>query len=381
MLIRISSCLKNEVIKNAKGVEINIKKWYNVLTTLFSHWGDFLKKTNMKQKQWLLAKSAKAIKRLQKKNRIRKPVSNQANSGTRTTTLKSAHKNKIVAPEKFGMMDNIDETLQFFGRVKETLKKLKVNESIYFDLSKVQVVSADAIMYLIATIRNTKRINALKIRCAGNAPSNPEARQKFLQSGFYDYVSSSVTTNNIYTDHIKIKAGKEAEPVLAGEICDFVHSLTGLSIVDTKFLFPMIIELMTNTKQHAYNSVSSMDNNWYIYVEDRGDSLKFIFLDTGVGIPKTIRTKFGEKIISILSNSDAYFIASALRGEFRSETRLDYRGKGLPEIYNRITSAKIEKFAIVSGQGKCVIDESGAIVEIPLKNALNGTLLSWNLKK
>ena len=344
-------------------------------------WGDFLKKISAKQKRWLLAKSAKAIKQLQKKNRRRIAPYNKSNTGVRTANVKEMHKNKVEAPVRFGMMDNIDETLQFFKNVKDTLKKLRVNDKIYFDLSKVEVVSADAIMYLIATIRNTRRINAFKIHCSGNAPINPEARKKFEQSGFYDYVSSSVKTNTNYVDHIKIKAGNEAEPVLAGEICDFVHSLTDLDMVDTKFLFSMIIELMTNTKQHAYNSVNSMENNWYVYVEDREESLKFVFLDTGVGIPKTIRTKFGEKIISILSNSDAYFIASALRGEFRSETRLEYRGKGLPEIYNRITSARIENFAIVSGQGKCVVDELGNIVEIPLKNALNGTLLSWNLKK
>lgn len=321
------------------------------------------------------------MRQLQKKNRIRASYLKPSTRSLQIADSKDLHGKRVEAPVRFGMMDNIDETLQFFSNVRDTLKRLKVNDKIYFDLSKVEVVSADAIMYLIATIRNTKRINALRIRCSGNAPINPEARKKFEQSGFYDYVSSSVKTNKTYADHIKIKAGKEAEPELAGEICDFVHSLTSLDILGTKFLFSMIIELMTNTKQHAYNSLSSMENNWYVYVENREESLKFVFLDTGVGIPKTIRTKFGEKIISILSNSDAYFIASALRGEFRSETRLEYRGKGLPEIYNRITSAKIENFAIVSGQGKCVVDEFGNIVEIPLKNVFNGTLLSWNLKK
>ena len=344
-------------------------------------WGDFLKKIQAKQKQWLLAKSTNAIKRLQKNNKKRVPAANRSSQVGRSTIFNHACKNRVVAPKVFGMIDNIDETLKFFKTVKDTIRKLRVNDTIYFDLSKVEVVSADAIMYLIATIRNTKRINVFKILCSGNAPVNPDARKKFEQSGFYDYVYSGIKTGSEYVDHIKIKSGNEAEPELAGDICDFVHKLTSLNIVDTKFLFSMIIELMTNTKQHAYNSISSMDDNWYVYVEDREDSLKFVFLDTGVGIPKTIRTKFGEKIASLLSNNDAYFIASALRGEFRSETRLDYRGKGLPEIYNRIISARIENFAIVSGQGKCVVDENGDIVEISLKNVLNGTLLSWNLKK
>ena len=341
-----------------------------------------MKKIDFKQKRWLLAKSKKTIKRLQKKNKKGKPQSEHGKVDSNNPVQKIVGKNRVVAPEKFGMLDNIDETLQFFKNIKDTINKLRVNDKIFFDLSKVQVVSADAIMYLIATIKNTKRIKMFKIRCSGNAPINPEARRKFEQSGFFDYVSSSVKTSSTYADHIKITGGNEAAPTLAGEICDFVHSLTDMNIVDTKFLFPMIIELMTNTKQHAYNTINnSMENNWYIYVEDRGETLKFVFLDTGVGIPRTIRTKFAEKLSSILLNNDAYFIASALRGEFRSETKLEYRGKGLPEIYDRITTAKIENFAIVSGQGKCVVNESGEIVEYPLKNALNGTLLSWNLRK
>ena len=130
------------------------------MKTLFLQWGDFLKKISARRKKWLLAKSTKAIKQLQKKNRKRKPSSNQSNIRIRTSNAKDVHKNKVEAPVRFGMMDNIDETLQFFKDVKDTLKKLKVNDKIYFDLSKVEEVSADAIMYLIATIRNTKRINA-----------------------------------------------------------------------------------------------------------------------------------------------------------------------------------------------------------------------------
>ena len=87
------------------------------------------------------------------------------------------------------------------------------------------------------------------------------------------------------------------------------------------------------------------------------------------------------KIKNALNADDAYFIASALRGEVRSETRLAYRGKGLPEVYNRASSKYIDDFSIISGFGRCDISEDGEIIETKLGDELAGTMLCWKLVK
>lgn len=345
-----------------------------------------MKKVSLKQKRWFIAKSKHEIRRRQKKNLAHdKSLARQkADNNKAPTPIKVAQGTAIVtAPKIMCIFENSSETLDFFKQVSDIIRRLKYREKLFFDLSNVEVVSVDAIMYLIATIKNTKRIKALQIDCAGNVPSNAEAQRVFETCGFYKYVSPQYNIKySSENDHINITRGHEADPVLAGKICEFVHGHSHCDRLATKSLYTMIMELMTNTKQHAYTNNRYMDNNWYVFVEDTSNYMSFVFLDTGAGIPNTIRTNgIFEKIKSFLNADDAFFIASALRGELRSETKLEYRGKGLPEIYKRVSNGYINEFSIVSGYGKCEIAQNGEIIETKLSSELIGTMLCWKLVK
>lgn len=299
-------------------------------------------------------------------------------------TRKTSRISIVKAPSVLSLVNNPLETLIFFRKVKKTIKSMVPNGNLLFDLSAIVEVTVDAIMYFIATLKNTKRIKSLRIHCQGNFPSNSQSREIFETCGFYEYVSvQSQYSFPKQNNNIKITRGKEANPILAGEICSFVHSHSKLNRLDTKFLYSMILELMTNTKQHAYNDNVSMDCNWYIFVEDLEDCLSFVFLDTGAGIPNTIKTKgFTEMIKNYLNISDASFIASAFKGDvLRSETKLSYRGRGLPEIYKRTANQYINNFLVISGFGKCVLMPNGEIIETNFANDLLGTLFCWKIKK
>lgn len=339
-----------------------------------------LKKLQEKQRRWLLAKSRTAMRKLQKKNKYKhKNIFQQSKN-----VLKGNNKRKInivEVPCVFSIINNSDDTLRFFNDVYDVIKKLKVNDKLFFNLAEVEVVTVDAIMYLIALIKNTERLKMLKIDCAGSVPLNEEAKRVIETSGFYEYVQPNYKIKYVDCSNINISSGFEADPKLVGDVCDFVHKNSCLDRIDTKSLYSMINELMTNTKQHAYNYNRGIKNKWYIFAENCDDYIQFVFLDTGEGIPNTIRTNFFEKIRSKLNNSDAYFISSALKGAFRTETKLDYRGKGLPEIYNRISERIISDFSIVSCGGRCNVDADGTIQEEKLSSDLKGTLFYWKLNK
>ena len=353
-------------------------KCYNKLSLLIEVYYS-LKKLHNREKQWLLSKSKKAIKQLHKYNRKSKHKTNN-------DCDKSENKNKneitLRAPSMFSIRKNTEETVRFFKDVTDKVANVKVNGSLFFDLHNVEVVTVDAIMYLIAIVRNMKRINAFHINCSGNMPKNPKAREIIETSGFYQYLIPVTMKKHIEsTDHINITCGNDADPIVIGNICDYIHHHSNYDRYDTKFLFTILVELMTNTKQHAYRNNSIMNNNWYIYVENHDEHIRFVFLDTGSGIPNTIKTDFWEKVKNYISNNDAFFIASALKGKYRSETNEEHRGKGLPEIYDRVKDNKISDFTIVSGCGKCLINDMGAIEETQLEKDFVGTLFSWNLLK
>lgn len=137
---------------------------------------------------------------------------------------------------------------------------------------------------------------------------------------------------------------------------------------------------MLNTCQHAYNEGLKQTNSWYLYVENDGKKIKFTFLDTGQGIPSTVKKKFWERI---LKKSDSEIISSALNGDFRTNTGYKYRGKGLPKIKDCVADHNLDNFFVVSNKAICelkYINDNLEIEKKDLKNAFSGTIYYWELE-
>jgi hypothetical protein len=248
----------------------------------------------------------------------------------------------VTAPHELGLIgDYRDQTLTFYKEVLHVILSCTVREHVYFNFENITKITNDAIMYIIALINNVQRVKAYQIEIAGNMPKNTDAREVIEKSGFYRYVSSpDIEWSTERPEIFKLLAAEKPMAWLAGQMCDFVHRVCNKNINDTKRLFPMIMELMTNTRQHAYSPKSVMDNKWYIFAESFPDGVHFVFLDTGDGIPGTIQKKILERIIDKipLANdtlADAKYISSALRGEFRTETKKRISWEGSPGSIQR----------------------------------------------
>lgn len=339
-----------------------------------------MKKLSPKQKKLNQNKAQKQIKRLRKNNkRKRRGCSGNMNS----TSSRAKRIHTLCAPAYLSILDDKEQVaLEYFDNAIKTIRKCVIGENIYFNFEEVISISADAIMYVIALIRNYKRINILKIRVEGNLPRDAEARKFMEDVGFYSYVSGLKETHAHSKDRFKISQGERPDGILAGNLCDFVIEKNNKEICITKRLYPMIIELMTNTCQHAYkkDDTAKMKSNWYIFAERTDELIHFVFLDTGLGIPATIRRTLFEKGINMVGKKDASFITSALRGENRTETRQRHRGKGLPGIYQDAQNSKISNLSIISGKGKCKVLKNGDIFEETLDYTFEGTLFSWDFR-
>lgn len=292
----------------------------------------------------------------------------------------------LHAPTDLDLFAKTEESLSFFSEVISKANQCTMDSCLYFDLSAIERVSPDAIMYLIAIISNNKRIRSFRILCRGNMPENNMAKQVFYDVGFFDFVNSTGRITKKSSECMRIRSGQRSEPGAAAEFCDFANNSGEVSVKKTKKLFPMLVELMANTVQHAYGSnlhgESKMLANWYVFARDDGDSIRFIYLDTGVGIPKTVGRRLTEWVIDKFSSkTDAVFLRTALTGErFRSETKLPYRGNGLPEIYNNCRAGKINELQIISGRAIC--SANGAELEAhSLGTSFEGTLFSWRITK
>lgn len=336
-----------------------------------------IRKNSVEYRMWLERRNKKNLKR-----RVMKKIKKKRKRG-----YNLIHKHIETAPCNLSLIDNIDESLMFFNAIIAHMKSVTYSKSniIMVNLSNVTNLTIDAIMYLLAIIYNMRCKRAKLYKVMGNFPENDDVNKKLSECGFFNYVvSKKKNIPKFNNEKFAIKSGSRAEPVVAKEICDYVIENTIYQRKDTRFLFEMLIELMTNTIQHAYNNNSSFLHRWYVFVENSNDILKFIFLDTGEGIPETIRKKtmerFKEEFYEYtninLGLSDNKYILSSLLGQDRSETQLSYRGKGLPRIYKYFNDGTIQNLKIISNQGLCFFNDK---FMSDTKNRLYGTLFYWEV--
>lgn len=313
-----------------------------------------------------------------------KPKEENGNAKQQKNNLRQ----QIHAPVILDLFGNTEETMTFFAEVYSSIRNSSIDGEIFFDLSNVEKISSDALMYIIALINNVKRARVLRIHIRGNEPIAQEAKEFIKNMGFYDYVQSrNRAFNKKQNSKFQIKRGVKYDEGLATELCEFASNAKQTSLrISTKRLYPTIMELMTNTQQHAYSDVSQMDCNWYISAETVANSetsVRFVFLDTGEGIPETVRKKATEKVKQLLSmfpfvkSPDAQIMQSVFNGEFRTETGKEYRGKGLPGIYEDMRAGNIRNFKIISGYALGIANAQGTITTQVLTSSFQGSLFCW----
>lgn len=254
----------------------------------------------------------------------------------------------------------------------------------FIDSKQVQKVDVSALIYLIAIIDRIRSSND-KVVFRGNLPVNSDARNVFTTSGFLNYFKNNYKGKDTDTNVLKILRGVDADPKAARDVCAFIIGHFGLKMKDTLDLYAVLIELMTNTQQHAYTE-RAIFNYWFLFVEYRLGKANFVFLDTGEGIPNTVRKKLTEKIFEKLpnGNDDANLIKTALLGdEFRSQTGEPYRGKGLPQVNKYFKRDNVQNALVCSERGECIMNDVTykEYYENNLKDTLRGTLFAWQVAK
>lgn len=340
----------------------------------------------IKNKKWLdkhsKTKHFKELKRKAKKKR---------NSKTKQSDIsKNLYKNRhkgnrktINPPVHFSIIYNPEETLEFF-------KKLDYNVNhgmpVFINMKKVEILTIDSIMYFLAIVKKYKEIYIKGYDLKMNQPENSSCRALLLSSGFTQFAQFKSSSMAPSSQLLSITNGKLADVKVNKKICDIVISNFGVSLVNIKNLYNIIMELMLNTKHHAYLNSHNTLNEWYIFVRTlKGkNKIEFIFLDTGSGIPNTIRKTILETTkkwilekTNMTNFKEWHLISSALEGmDFRSRTGKIYRGKGLPKIQSIYKEGYIQNLKIISNYGYISKDDNKDI-----KNYFNGTLFYWELTK
>lgn len=340
-----------------------------------------IKRITPKHKLWLERRNRKIIRKRKKRQRILTRIIRNIRD-EKIPIPRSPKYSSFKAPKVFSFIRNISETNVFFNQVIDQLNLHKYNQTINLDMTEVKTVTTDALMYMLAVIRNLKLKSAFKAKFTGTGPIDKEASRIFLESGFLNYTQSADSFFKPRSKKIQILSGKKVSVDVARNICDFVNDLHGADYKSSKTLYKIIIELMTNTVQHAYNKGTKKQlkkNEWYIFVAQIDEKIALTFLDTGSGIPTTVAKKTFMEKVKLANDSD--LIASALKGEWRSETLDDNRGKGLPLIYDSVKKECLKDLRIISERGLCHISDGILNHDVSLSKKVYGTIFNMIVPK
>lgn len=305
---------------------------------------------------------------------------------------KCLHQKEFVAPSNFSIINNTEETISYLNSILEEREQHKIGTHFFINSSKVVNVTVDAILYLIAIIKDTKFNKVHKYSFSGNFPKDKVAKQFYVECGFLSYVHA----NNNQTcpkrnDKIQIRFGNTVDTFVVKDIYEFVKKYCKINFTDMLKFYPVIVELMSNTRQHAYKDLgeSKIPRFWYVFLEYIDNEIRFVFLDTGVGIPSTVYKTLREKAVDVFlgkllgTSSDAEYVQSTLDGTFRTETEKHNRGQGLPQISDCFKSGLFEDVFILSGKGSCTLKKNnpGEFAKKNFNNKIFGTLFSWKIRQ
>lgn len=221
----------------------------------------------------------------------------------------------FTAPLIFSIVRNASETSDFFNKLlKFIVDARNYGRSIFIDISRITDLTIDALMYLLAIINNLNTMYRGRYSFEGNSPNDATVKQLFEDSGFFRYVkrkgSSPLQQNK---ENIQIITGTESNPLVAKNMSEYICKVANIDKKDCRFLYVMMIELMLNTKKHAYDvNETILDPHWYCFAEyDNDDTIAFTFMDTGEGIPATVQKNFPERIDLLKIKGDDKYVISA----------------------------------------------------------------------
>lgn len=285
-----------------------------------------------------------------------------------------------VLPAVFSIRDNPEQVLAGFNEIEVALGE---GMPVYIDMKMVSSMSIESIMYLLS-IMKIQKLKGTPFKISGNVPTSADNYDLLLNSGFFKFVNSDGLALSHNGDTFEIAESDQVDNAIARNICRFIMERMQVEQKSLYSIYDMVIELMTNTVEHAYVEGMHVIANWYIYVhyDHENREMHFAFLDNGLGIPTTVNKTNVEKIKQWITSRNLLvfgqvdLIEASLQGAFKTRTQEENRGKGMPGIYDALKRRRVLNLAIISNFG--YYSESK---KMDMKTNLHGTLYYWTMKK
>jgi hypothetical protein len=296
---------------------------------------------------------------------------------------------EVIVPEGLDFGGLAVETLKFFKHLRAEISR-HGRKAVFVDHSRLRRLTPEAGLVLVAEMyRSCELFRECRKVCS--LPEDAQVRDLLGEVGYYKYFRRG---EQLWTPvpqqrghFLTHQKGTRLEPRVVKSLMQHFASAATLEKEMSSALYEALIECMNNVLEHAYPTQAPYAERyrlWWIlsYVDPESRKISFCFFDQGVGIPRTIRTRFRDAPwLGPLARTDSEVVQTAvIRGGY-SSTKLPSKGRGLPTLKRFIDSAPDGELSIVTHKSICTFHTGRAPMRSDEKITLPGTLIAWNIRQ
>lgn len=298
---------------------------------------------------------------------------------------KNSYTNRLVikAPRKFSLLDNRNETIAYINNI---FSKAKQGIFLQMDMGKIDYTDPLTVTLVIALMMDARieSIKRLKYISVKIPDEDTVSGHIFKDCHFRE----TVLTGNADLNYFMSRTSSQVNQTYTEQIIKFAQSR---GILDaTSILNPLLVEIFSNTNNHATPLDESSVVPWFLSVVEKDDRLCFSVIDLGIGIYESLRSSNAIQnipsqefnvLVDMYDNEQSRYLSQTIPKGVYSSTRLNFRGKGLKTIYKKANdSTTCIKFDIISNRAMVDVLNINKIQQ-DSGESLDGTAFYWEMEK
>jgi len=291
---------------------------------------------------------------------------------------------RLSPPKDFCLKTQPQLSIRYFGVVESCFRE---GYNVLYDLAEIENISEETVAVIIAQIKDSN-IHMGRIKQI-SFPNREDLKSKLHQWGIEKKVHKHLSEHDTMNIPIFKVQNKLVASVEAKNIVIWASNILYGQVRKIKELYEILIELMANTNNHASSSNDPL-HPWFFlaFYNSDNQSIKFIFIDLGVGLFESLPVKqylnkhpvlFSELRSTLYKRgAELTKIYSELAaGMITSRTGLKNRGRGMPLINKHAQCGIFNSFTIISNDG--FVDAKNNKVSVMNEN-FKGTLFSFEIQ-
>ncbi|EJJ7183592.1 hypothetical protein NJK71_000381 [Salmonella enterica] len=317
--------------------------------------------------------------------------------------INKAH--KIIAPVCIDLskLRHHDLMVKFVEEIKKHARKgtmHKVSQVHLCFRETIAITSSGGLWFLA----NLERLRSECPYTKFTITRPPATRMNGSDKNRYQVVDSVMNWIGIYTalgfqkremrklPMVNCWEATKGSQVVSAEVGKLLERVTLSTGQDHKSLYRPLVEAMSNSVEHAYRqdlyTSQQPETKWWCFATIMNNKLITLVCDLGLGIsktlPKTQSKTFFSNIVDYIGHtlsSDSDFIRASLQLK-KSATKLDYRGKGGPDLKSVIEKIPNARLSIYSNKGTYFYTNRGKAnpeTWCDHKQSINGTIVECSI--